>query len=369
MINRALHLFGGMLLLSAVSCSPRDQVTGSPAVVTENKAGAGPATPLYAAPLVMHAQPWTLEGPDGKLITTNAYRLYTTSTKSFIVDNLPPFLESALAHYTSVLGHLPLPTEPLEVYVMDTRPQWERMTQRFMGEQAHIYLRIQKGGFTSNGRAILYDIGRRDTFAITAHEAWHVYTQRTFKNPLPVWLEEGLATYMEGFRWDTQSEERPRFLPWANFERFDQLRWGVRAGRLMPLDTLVQSTPQQLISDDLNSALFYYAQVWGIVHFLAEGADGKYRAPLFELISDAAHGRLVPRIQREHGGRAASAYLTRKRGVDLFSMYFGVSATAMEAEYQAFVQHITTTGTRQHIWQGLSPLKPAPTFAPRERGR
>jgi hypothetical protein len=369
MTLRALHLLGGILLLSAASCSQREQIAGSPAIVTEAAGASGPATPLYAAPLVLHSQPWTLEGPEGRLITTNAYRLYTTSSKSFIVDNLPPFLESALSHYTSALGHLPLPTEPLEVYVMDTRAQWERMTQRFMGQQAGIYLRIQKGGFTSGGRAILYDIGRRDTFAITAHEAWHVYTQRTFKNPLPVWLEEGLATYMEGFRWETQTEERPRFLPWANFERFDQLRWGVRAGKLMPLETLVQSTPQQLISDDLNSALFYYAQVWSIVHFLVEGADGKYRAPLQELLSDAAHGRLVPRIQREHGGRAASAYSNRKRGVDLFSMYFGVSAQAMEVEYREFVQLITTTGTRQHVWQGISPLKPAPAFTPRERGR
>jgi hypothetical protein len=308
--------------------------------------------------LVLSSEPWTVESAQGRMVTTPSYRLFTTSGKAYITDNMPAFLEAALTHYTGALGALPLPPGSMEVYLMDTRSQWEAMTRRFMGEDADVYLRIQKGGFTSDSRAILYDIGRRDTFAITAHEGWHVYTQRTFRNALPVWLEEGLACYMEGFRWDPSAADRPTFQPWSNFERFDQLRWGVRADRLMPLDRLVMSSPQDLIARDANAALFYYAQVWALVHFLNEGEDGVYSERLRALLADAAAGRLVPRIQKELGQRAARSFVQRKQGVDLLSLYFGRTPQEMQPGFDAFLDRVVKTGTRQQIWQGKSPLAP-----------
>jgi hypothetical protein len=78
-----------------------------------------------------------------------------------------------------------------------------------MGSDAEVYLKIQRGGFAASGRAILYDIGPRDTFAIAAHEGWHQYTQKSFRAPLTVSFEEGLATYMEGFRWSDDDRTRP----------------------------------------------------------------------------------------------------------------------------------------------------------------
>lgn len=322
----------------------------SPTVVTSE-----PAAP-EAKVLVLSSEAWTVESVEGRLLTLPSYRFFTTSNKSYLTDNMPAFLETALTHYTSALGTLPPPRESMEVYLMDNRSQWEGMTRRFMGEDAGVYLRIQKGGFTSDGRAILYDIGRRDTFAITAHEGWHVYTQRTFRNALPVWMEEGLATYMEGFRWDPSASDRPTFLPWANFERFDQLRRGVRTGSLMPLEKLVSSSPQELIAEDANAALYYYAEVWALIHFLNEAEEGVYSTRLRELIADAATGRLVQRIQKELGQRAASSFVYRKRGVDLFSLYFGKTPKEFQPEFDAFLDRVIKTGTRQQIWQGKSPM-------------
>lgn len=371
-------------LLSATGCAKAGQGASNQGIVSgtdtsnastsgtglpASKVGKGGLTPVVSTKaaaeipveaLKLSVVPWSHEGADGKVIATPNYKVFTTSNKSFITDNMPAFLETAFSHYTTSLGKLPPASSTMEVYLLDTRAQWESMTRQFMGEQADTYLRIQKGGFTSEGRAILYDIGRRDTFAITAHEAWHVYTQRTFKNPLPVWLEEGIACYMEGFRWDTNNADKPRFLPWANFERFDQLRWGVRGERLMTLDQLTRSTPQQLIAQDANAALFYYAQVWALVHFLHEGEGGIYKERLELLLKDAASGQIVPRIRRELGDRAASIYAFRKRGVDILSLYFGKTAEEMQPEFKAFLDKIVLTGTRQQIWQGNSPLNPPP---------
>ncbi|MCX5691715.1 MAG: hypothetical protein NTV94_18310 [Planctomycetota bacterium] len=360
---------GGLMVCLTAALAPS---ACSPAVHPSHQAGNQPspamlaenAAPRPAAELLLQTEPWTLDAAAGKILHTPQYRLYTTSTKAFLLDNLPAFVETAAAHYRSSLGTLPPPRGSMEIYLLDTRPQWEQMTQRFMGDQADTYLRIQRGGFSYDGRAILYDIGRRDTFTITAHEGWHVYTQSTFKNSLPVWLEEGLATYMEGFRWDPNAADRPTFLPWANFERFDQLRWAVRSDKLMPLDLLTKSTPQELIARDSNAALHYYAQVWALVHFLNEGEQGAYRGALRAMVSDAATGQLVPRIRRELGDRAASSYSYRRRGADLIKLYTGKTAAELDPQYAAFMQQIVKTGTRTNIWQGQSPIAPVAAPAP-----
>lgn len=376
-------VFGLVLLMCgaiAPGCSPNSTTNQTASVDTlgtasnfkEGLAGAAGSTPsiepasepLTPASFIVGTAPWTLDLAPGEIISTLHFRIYTTSRKSVLIDNMPAFLETAFSHYTSALLPLPRPSNPMEIYLLDTRAQWERQTQRFMGDGAGPYLQIQRGGFTYDGRGILYDIGRRDTFAITAHEGWHVYTQSTFKNALPVYLEEGLATYMEGFRWDPASVAVPTFFPWANFERFDGLRNAVRNNRLMPLSKIAVSTPQQLITNDPDSALVYYAQVWALIHFLNEGENGLHAAKLRTLVSDAASGRLVPTIRKSLGDRAASAYAYRRRGVDLLKLYFDQSPEEMDAAYTAFVNSIVQTGTRQDIWRGKSPVTTGSTRAP-----
>jgi hypothetical protein len=55
------------------------------------------------------------------------------------------------------------------------------------------------------------------------------------------------------------------------------------AGAFVPASScrcqdLTRSTPQELIARDANAALFYYAQVWALVHFLNEGEGGRSSA-------------------------------------------------------------------------------------------
>jgi hypothetical protein len=346
------------MLLAACAGSP------SPAKAPAASAGSVSAAPADASALpanvVVSVEPWTLESKDGKIITTLSYRILTTATRTSITDRIPVFMEAALIHYTTALGALPRPDGLMDTYLMANRPQWARMTQRFMGEQADTYLQIQRGGFASGGKAILYDIGPRDTFAIAAHEGWHQYSQRTFKNPLPVTLEEGVATYMEGFRWispgSDEASRLPTFMPWSNWERYEQLRQAERNGKLVPLDKLMRSTPQELMAGDPDNALVYYAQVWALIHFLNEDGAGQYRGALKEMLSDAAAGRLIPKIQRELGSRAAGAYSARRGGVDLLALYTGRSAAALDGDYQLFIKAILKTGSRGKIVAGKSPL-------------
>lgn len=329
---------------------------GSPTAVSGNAGGVAGEPSLDVQSLVISTSPWTFEAKDGQVVRTPSYRIYTTVSKPQLASRVPVFLERCLLHYTSALGELPRPGGEMETYMMANRPQWERVTQRVMGEQAEVYLKIQRGGFAANGRAVLYDIGPRDTFAIAAHEGWHQYTQKTFRAGLPVALEEGLATYMEGFRWDPEDPDRPRFWPWANFERFEQLRSSQQRGTLVGLARLQQSTPQEIIGESPEAALTYYAQVWALIHFLNEGGGGAYRAGLRKMLQDAASGDLMSLVRSKAGGRAAASLASKRTGVDLLEVYYGRSAESLDREYQEFIAKIVRVGARSKIAAGQSPV-------------
>ncbi len=350
--RRVYGILSLLLLLGGCASDPSPQIGEVSPAPPPTTASPGAAAPAH----VISTEAWTLEGKTGQLITTPHYRIFTTIEKQYILDRLPLFMEAALANYTTSLEDLPAPRQALETYLLATRPQWTRVTQRVMGDQAEVYLRIQRGGFAANGKAILYDIGPRDTFAIAAHEGWHQYSQSTFRTPLPTSLEEGLATYMEGFRWLPGSGPTPAFLPWANLERFEQLRQASIEQRLRPLDEVLLSTPQELLKDNPDAALNYYAQVWALIHFLNEGEEGAYRGALRSMLADAASGELIGKIRAKHGTRAASLYALRRSGVDLLELYTTRNARELDSGYQAFIATAVRVGAKQAIVQGRSPM-------------
>jgi hypothetical protein len=240
-----------------------------------------------------------------------------------------------------------------------------------MGAQAELYLRIPRGGFAAAGRAIYFDIGAHDTLAIAAHEGWHQYVQRTFHDPLPVWLDEGIATYMEGHRWAAGTDSSGPtavFLPWSNTERFDQLRAAAARGDLFSLQDLLTRTPQDLIDSPVprggrgsttDPALTYYAQLWALTHFLHEGEGGRYARPLATLLADAAEPghRFRSVIAAVLGASAARSALASRRGPAAFLAYFNSDLTAAADQYARFVDQLVQPGSRGPIVEGRSPFQ------------
>jgi hypothetical protein len=229
---------------------------------------------------------------------------------------------------------------------------------------AEIYLGLGRGGYTIEGDAVLFDIGRWDTLAIAAHEGWHQYTQATFKQALPAWLEEGLACYMEGHRWQ-RGEAKPTFAPWRNFERFGELREAHRDGDLFPLDEILSGVPQGFLKSGRSKLLTYYAQVWAVTQYLAEGEDGRYRKALEELLQDAAAGRISAKVaaspHRPPGRRRIDS---GSLGKTLVMVYFNPDYAEFRAGYEAFIEEITRRGAGESVWRGQSPVIKAPAAVP-----
>jgi len=300
--------------------------------------------------------PWTFESASGRQFTTTHFNIFTTEQGDAIVSRLPTFVESAIAHYTSAITALPEPAGRMNTYVMDTRAQWVRLTLLTFGEQGQRLIQIPRGGFAARGQAFLFDIGSGDTLLIAAHEGWHQYTQSTFRERLPIWAEEGIATFMEGHRW---TGREVRFQPWFNVERFDHLRDAHAAGELLTLEELLTYTTDGLLVSADTRAITWYAQVWSLVHFLREGEGGKYRGAFARMLTDAAEGKLgqvvVAGVARRPDTRPA--LLAGQTGPAVFRAYFEPDLNKAQREYTAFVSKIVGSGARQNIVSGKSPLR------------
>lgn len=343
-------------------CSPRPEAR--PAARSGLEPGV--SVPGGAAPIPadgLGSEPWTFGGFEGELVTTPTHLLHLTLVEGRLRDALPEFTEQVLDHYRTMITEpagvdpLPLPTERMSTFVFETRPEWVAWTKWRLGGNARTYLAIERGGYTIDAESVLWDIGRYDTLCMVAHEGWHQYTQTVFRHPLPAFLEEGLAAYAEGHRF-RRSEDGPRFMPWHNFERYGQLRSAVGRDRLIDLDRLISQPPQRFVGEGERSLLTYYAQVWAFVHYLVEGADGRYRDGLARLLHDAAHGHIATTLydaDRSAGRRGR--LLGPDAGRAIIATYFDQDYPAFKSGYESFLRTIVASGNGTRIWRGESPLQ------------
>ena len=346
---RAATAIAAALLLAA--CTTPAPTATRPAQTPRQHHPAPPTT------VVIERTPWTFAGNRGNTIRTPHYRIFTTASNTVLLDRVPAFLEQTIEHYrTAALEDpsipLPLPARSLDTYFMDSRPQWEAITTRILGERRNAALNIQRGGFATRGIGVYYDIGLADTLAVAAHEGWHQYTQRTFRHRLPTTLEEGLATYMEGHTWH---DGRARFKPWANLARYDQLRNAAAQERLLSLEELTASSPSHLAAFGDDRLLTYYAQAWALTHYL------KLHHPraLDAILRDAAEGRLNRRTNHalrelpperrptNHAAAVLAAYAAIPEGI---------TTAQLEQRLSSFTAQLIATGSRDRIAQGQRPV-------------
>lgn len=299
---------------------------------------------MRAEPAVKDAQVWQNRYGPGLTIQTDNYTVYTTLLEPLMLRQIPAFLESAYKAYQSQLPQTLNKTQPLEVYLFDTRDQWEQFTRDTGGADARVYLKIQRGAYTLNGIVVAYNIGRKQTFSVIGHEGWHQFNQRLFVYRLPSWLDEGIATLFETCRY---SQGQFLFEPSRNLMRLGSLKQTIGSRQLIPLRQLIVLNPGQVLSDHSNddSVVAFYAQNYALVRFLREyrygvhlrkyhslllgGADGSW--PLPQDLASLAADRTRPLTVR---------WNTQISPI-LFTHYIGLEIDKFEAEYRAFCEKIT----------------------------
>ena len=310
-----LKLFIATVLLFSVSCgAPKSQQT-------DPRPAAAPQTQV-------HKEAWAWKGQNGTNVLTDGWNIKTTITYEHIVDSLPTFYESLLKHYSTVFGELPYPQERLNVFLFADEPQWQQKVVELLGDEACQWEGLGRGGLTIDGTAVLYHLdsrGRsRATFRIAAHEGWHQYAEAVLQDCLPTWLDEGIGTWMEGFRIRRGVLE---FQPASNWDRLSTLRTIVASDRLTSLPSLLSSEPNTLLAQSRGALLGYYAQLWAFTSFIMEYNDGQYRPALRRILTDALNGRL--RKPRRHAG---------------WLLAFTEDPTEMEEEYRSWIKAYVRPG-------------------------
>jgi len=334
-----------LLTLAGCASGPSAPAAGRPSDPAPRAQATEQIAAAPRASAVLDAEPWTYEGKDGQIVRTRHYRIFTTESDALLAGRLPAFLEDALEHYRTAITPLPSPDLRLDCYLMDNRTQWARLTQRLLGNRAAPFLRIQRGGFATRGIGVYYDLGPFDTLAIAAHEGWHQYTQRVFRERLPTWLEEGLATYMEGHRWKGST---PVFLPWSNLERYDHLRVADDAGAIEPLSTFILGHGARSAGE--SSGLDFYAQAWAVAHFVAS----ERREGLRRMLTDAVNGKV--KLTLQYHARDTKQVIRGEAVVAraYFEAYFGDLETA-QRDFDRFLAALIGPGSRDDVVRGRPP--------------
>ena len=359
-----LHQLAFLLLAATATlwflnaCTTRSIGSAPAAVTAEVDTSVLPST-LRSEPVI---EPWSYAGNIGECIDVGTHRIHSTLRDPIIRERMQIFLPTALDHYRCALVPLPAPDRAIDVFVFGARSEWLAYTRERLPQEAAMYEKIGRGGYTMEGDAVLYDIGRWDTFTIAAHEGWHAYTQRVFRHALPVWLEEGIACYMEGVKGGVDGAP-PTFSPWRNFERFGELRDVMGRNRFVALTDLVEGTPQDFLQTGRSTLLGYYAQVWALVHFLNEGEGGRYRKGLERLLNDAVEGRIASTLWESNKAGTRNERrmaIGRQVGPAVMREYFAEDLARISKEYAAFVEAIVHRSNRERVWRGESPLLTQP---------
>ena len=312
---------------------------------------------LIQLPAVKTVVPWNLpefiqdRSGAGLTITTRHYEIYTTLSDPLILRKVPVFLDSVFRDYTAMLGKATEPEHKFLVYFFRSRSQWEDFTRHWTGPHAVHFLKIKSGAYYFNGACVTYNLTRKANFSVLAHEGWHQFSNELFEFYLPAWLDEGLATSFEAFRWENG---RVIFDSRYNASRLHALRQTIIGDNLFSLSDLLVLDAGHVIArssryelDNTNSApevAAYYAQLYALARFLREYNYGQYYQNVRQMLEDACLGRwpLDAHLKAEALQRLRNP--TRRWnatvGLDIFQSYITQDMATFELQYRDFCRQI-----------------------------
>lgn len=279
---------------------------------------------------------WSSPTSSGWQIDTPHYRIYTTCQNEVLLAALPGFMEAAYQNYLQLTGLKDQPLDPLVMYILGTRKEWETLTISRFGEHAAV-LSIEAGGYCTDRVCVLYDIGGLGTLATASHEGMHQFLANRLKQSLPMWLEEGICSLCEGYQ---IYRDRVTFTPNENPQRYSALRRVLMRDLWLPMPKLLPMDAGDAVIRPIDEAVGYYGQLWALSLMLR--TDKNYRDGLERLMRDAQMGKLDigPEGARLAAtGQRGRAY-NRAIGEPVFRHYINPDPAAFDVQYKAFAKKL-----------------------------
>jgi hypothetical protein len=299
--------------------------------------------PAVAVPVRTEA--WQYEGQSGKTLFTPHYTIHTTIDDEHFLQRLPQVMEGGFQQYQMLAPEVKFSDHPMECYLFSRRGEWADFTREHTGMDAKIYLQINRGGYTIRDWFVAYFIGDAGTYSVSAHEGWHQYSARNFKNRLPPFMEEGVATQFENIHWEG---DLPRWNIHFNANRAQRLRQAVDGKYLWPLEQLVTMHAGDVVSLGGDKIEAFYAQNWAFVRFAWDAENGKYRPAFQKMLTDSANGALYD----PSGGAVRLPWGAWRPQLvkPILEHYFGMSLPDLNKAYQAYV-HVIAYEKFNEQWQ------------------
>ena len=277
----------------------------------------------------------TVDGAPVTRVSGPHYILYSTLENHETLTRIAELMEGAFEVYRSLAPDVPPTDRPMECYLFQTRAEWSQFTRAHTGEDAAIYLRVNRGGYTLGDYYVSYWIGPEGTASVAAHEGWHQYAARHLRGRLPPFLEEGIACLFEQVNWDGNL---PRWNLAENPARLLALKSAVELDELYPLAQLIRMHAGQVVSRPSGQIEAFYAQSWAFARFLRDGDNGRHRKALEQMIADAGRGELYADTARSLG---RGPWWNPSTAQPMLEHYLGMSLPEIDQAFTVYVHRIT----------------------------
>ncbi len=294
-----------------------------------------PTITFNAPEFQLREQPWQFGGRSGVQVTTDHFNLYTTDLEPAFAEFLPQFLETTYMLYTSLLAPLDhRESRRMETFVLANRAEWDLFVRRRFPRRYPIYRMITAGGFSEGHVCVVYDIGQAATLSVLAHEGLHQYFGSHFTEPLPAWLNEGLATYCETVEF---RKNVPHFKPQHNIFRINHLRQASALETTSPLREFLATNAGTVIEgNQAEATATYYAQAWALIVYLRHGAGGRYADGFQRMLHDVADGTI--RIKANAAKATAPSPSGTSYGEAVFRAYITTDLEEFDNDLQEFIR-------------------------------
>lgn len=209
----------------------------------------------------------------------------TSQVNQDFTEDTAAFLEAFFDLYTSYLHFDPEQIkQPLKVRIFNSKDAYDSFLQNVIGETRNSFVFLH---YSEAAKSELVGYYLEDQSALHKKLIHHGFTQylKTFIPNPPLWMQKGFAVYFENSTYDSEKQAAV-FHPnhtWVPALR-EKLR---RDTSLSDPEVFIPVSNLLYLSQDAagRNIEAFYAQVWGMVHFLIHSEKKSYNRLIWDAIS------------------------------------------------------------------------------------